>query len=68
MVCVGNSKLFKGANNAKKLYVFEKFDQTNNVRYWVSQKEVPPTFEKSLKKIQMDYLYGSKAYYVFGVL
>ena len=40
--------------------------------YRVSQKEVPPTFEKSLKKnldvLWLKYLYGSKAYYVFGIL
>ena len=40
--------------------------------YRVSQKEVPPTFEKSFKKnpdvLWLKYLYSSKTYYVFGVL
>ena len=44
---------------------------TNSLMVYRVKKEVPPTFKKSLTKIRilwLKYLYGSKAYYVFGVL
>ena len=64
--------LYREFSQQMLIYLQKCISYHETKQYMVSQKEVPPTFEKSLKKnphiLWLKYWYGSKVYYVFGVL